>query len=205
MYIAFFIARRHFPKDKQERFCAPLNRPGDTLTVIEWQALNVVALHQANKREEAQIAVVRLLALTESAGAIRVYLDEGEPMRQALQSELYTSSDQQEDKGALSRSYVSRLLAAFEQEEQKRAVPAEDQPVRRDGSAPSTPPLLEPLTAQEQRVLHLLAAGRSTHEIAQTLVVSINTVKTQLKHLYSKLQESSRTQASAVARERQLL
>ncbi len=54
-------------------------------------------------------------------------------------------------------------------------------------------------------MLRLLAAGRSTQQIAANLGVSVNTVKTHLKHLYSKLQVKSRTQASAVARERQLL
>ncbi len=54
-------------------------------------------------------------------------------------------------------------------------------------------------------MLRLLAAGRSTQEIAASLVVSVNTVKTHLKNLYSKLQVNSRTQATAVARKRQLL
>lgn len=65
--------------------------------------------------------------------------------------------------------------------------------------------LLEPLTDQERRVLRLLAAGRSTQEIAQTLVVSPNTVKTHLRNLYGKLQVNSRTQALALARDLQLL
>ncbi len=206
--------------DLLERFRGPLNQPGDTLTAMEWLALHVVTLRQADKREEAQSATARLLALTEPTGAIRVYLDEGEPMKQALQSLLSSSSDQQEDEGALSCSYISRLLAAFEQEEHQRAGQAEDRPDRQDelapllreaataraGEAASSAFLpLKPLTAQEQRVLRQLCAGRSTQEIAASLVVSVNTVKTHLKNLYSKLQVNSRTQATVVAHERQLL
>jgi len=135
-----------------------------------------------------------------------VYLDEGTPMKQALQSLLGTSSSQQEGKDALSLPYVSHLLAAFEQEEHTRTGRAKDRPATaREAATSSALPLLEPLTTQEQRVLRLLAAGRSTQEIAENLVVSVNTVKTHLKHLYSKLQVSNRIQASAVARQRQLL
>ena len=65
--------------------------------------------------------------------------------------------------------------------------------------------LLETLTPQERRVLRLLAAGRSNQEIAHELVISLNTVKTHVKNLYSKLQVSSRLQALAQARDSQLL
>jgi LuxR family maltose regulon positive regulatory protein len=64
---------------------------------------------------------------------------------------------------------------------------------------------VEALTPQEQRVLRLLAAGRSNQEIAQALTVSLNTVKTHVKNLYSKLHVTSRMQASALARDLQLL
>jgi len=37
------------------------------------------------------------------------------------------------------------------------------------------------------------------------LIVSLNTVKTHVKNLYSKLRVKSRTQASALARDLQLL
>jgi LuxR family maltose regulon positive regulatory protein len=56
------------------------------------------------------------------------------------------------------------------------------------------------LSAQERRVLSLLASGRSNPEIAQELVVSVNTVKTQLKQIYRKLGATSRCDASAHAR-----
>jgi LuxR family maltose regulon positive regulatory protein len=54
-------------------------------------------------------------------------------------------------------------------------------------------------------VLRLLAAGRSNQEIAQELVVSLNTVKTHVKNLYSKLQVSSRAQAFVRAHDLRVL
>jgi DNA-binding CsgD family transcriptional regulator len=57
---------------------------------------------------------------------------------------------------------------------------------------------LEPLSRQEQRVLHLLVAELSYPEIARELVVSINTVKTQVNSIYRKLNVHSRREARAV-------
>lgn len=61
--------------------------------------------------------------------------------------------------------------------------------------------LTEPLSAQEERVLRLLATGWSNQEIAHELIISINTVKYHIKHLYQKLGVSNRLQASALARQ----
>lgn len=49
-------------------------------------------------------------------------------------------------------------------------------------------------------MLKLLVAGQSNQEIAQELVVSINTVKDHLKHIYRKLGVNTRLQASEAAR-----
>ena len=57
---------------------------------------------------------------------------------------------------------------------------------------------LEPLSRQEQRVLHLLVAELSYPEIARELVVSINTVKTQINSIYRKLNVHSRREARAM-------
>lgn len=63
---------------------------------------------------------------------------------------------------------------------------------------------LEPLSRQEQRVLRLLVAELSYPEIARELVVSINTVKTQVNSIYRKLNVHSRREARAVAQQLQL-
>ena len=56
---------------------------------------------------------------------------------------------------------------------------------------------LEPmtLTAREQEVLGLLAAGSSNREIAAALFVSLATVKTHLAHIYDKLDARNRNEA----------
>lgn len=60
--------------------------------------------------------------------------------------------------------------------------------------------LIEPLSAQEERVLRLLVAGWSNQDIARELIISVNTVKYHVKHLYQKLGVSNRLQASEAAR-----
>lgn len=61
-------------------------------------------------------------------------------------------------------------------------------------------PVTEALSPKERKVLELLAKGLSNREIGESLFVSENTVKTHLKHLYTKLRVSSRSQAIVQAR-----
>ena len=65
--------------------------------------------------------------------------------------------------------------------------------------------LVEQLTDREYAVLRLLPTRLSNAEIAQELGVSLNTVKTHLKHIYRKLEASHRSGAIAVAEELHLL
>jgi DNA-binding NarL/FixJ family response regulator len=66
----------------------------------------------------------------------------------------------------------------------------------REIQAPESP---ETLTPRETEVLHLLAQGKSNHEIGSTLVIALKTVKTHVGNILSKLGVSSRTQAALYA------
>jgi len=57
------------------------------------------------------------------------------------------------------------------------------------------------VSEREREVLELLAAGRSNKEIARTLDVSPNTIKTHVARLFEKLEVKRRTQAIQRARE----
>lgn len=57
----------------------------------------------------------------------------------------------------------------------------------------------EALTEREIDVLRLVAQGASNPRIAEVLCISINTVKSHLKNILSKLQLENRTQAAAYA------
>jgi ATP/maltotriose-dependent transcriptional regulator MalT len=200
-----------------ERFREHLDQPADVEKTLEWMTLYVVALHHAGKSAQMVPIATRLLTMTEPEGWTRLYLDAGEPMQQALEA-LLAANDTgdldtpQEDGNSrndvfFSRPCVSRLLAAFEQEKRIRTLRAtvqqEIQPeqetatVQRQG--------IEPLSRQELRVLRLLISGQTYAEMAETLIVSTNTIKTQVSSIYRKLGVSRRAEAISATQRLQIL
>jgi len=65
---------------------------------------------------------------------------------------------------------------------------------------PSEPALVEPLTVREHEVLRNMAALLSTEEIARTMFVSVNTVKTHVRAVLRKLAVNRRNDAIRRAR-----
>src|SRR5207253_9997754 len=100
-----------------DRFSGGLDRPANIMITLTYLAQYLVALHHAGQNEQAHEVAARLFALTEPEGYLRVYLDEGEPMRQALEALLPPHSHQHE-LASSTTAYISQLLAAFEQEQQ---------------------------------------------------------------------------------------
>ncbi|MEE4276352.1 MAG: LuxR C-terminal-related transcriptional regulator, partial [Thermoleophilia bacterium] len=62
--------------------------------------------------------------------------------------------------------------------------------------------MTQPLTAAEQRVLNLLPTRLTANQMATRLFVTTNTVKTHMRHLYAKLDVTTRD--AAVERSREL-
>jgi DNA-binding NarL/FixJ family response regulator len=59
---------------------------------------------------------------------------------------------------------------------------------------------LKSLTSRELEVLHLIAGGKSNEEIAHELVISVQTVKTHVHNIFTKLDVTKRVQAALFAR-----
>jgi LuxR family transcriptional regulator, maltose regulon positive regulatory protein len=153
----------------------------------------------ARKGEEAQ-AHERLdgaLAQATAEGFIGIFADLGAPMAALLAQNLTRRSSTDP-----LRPYLMRVLHASAPDQSEQAPPTvTERSMQRavgDGS-------LEALTERELEVLRLFAAGMTSSEIAEHFVVSINTVKTQLKSIYSKLDAHSRAEAIAKARALHLL
>lgn len=71
--------------------------------------------------------------------------------------------------------------------------------VDRPPAAATQAPELENLTTREIEILRLIGRGLSNTEIAETLVISMATVKTHVRHLLQKLDLRDRVQAVVLA------
>jgi LuxR family maltose regulon positive regulatory protein len=164
---------------------------GRTLTVIETWILEALALHEMGDNTAALDALRQALRLAEPEGYIRTFVDVGEPLRTLLVEGATQLADEAE---ALTR-YVAKLLAATGSPAPQTSAPPANQP------SPAAAEV-EPLSNREVEVLRLLAAGCSNQEIADALVISVNTVKAHINRLYAKL--DAHTRLEAVERARQL-
>ncbi|MFL5655368.1 MAG: LuxR C-terminal-related transcriptional regulator [Ktedonobacteraceae bacterium] len=174
-----------------ERWQVEAHAQGRIRSELEIQVLTALAHFTHKNLPQARQTLREALAIAQTEGYQRLFLDEGETLATLLRAVLL---DMREEPLV---SYVRSLLLAFAQQQ------AEQQ---HDTSPHTTPALLfEPLSPQEQRVLRLLAAGRSNPEIAEALVVSVNTVKTQVQSIYRKLNVNNRWEAREAARHLKLL
>jgi ATP/maltotriose-dependent transcriptional regulator MalT len=134
-------------------------------------------LSQAQGHIEPAIAALgRALALAESEGYIRTFLDRGG-------EELIPLLRHAAARG-LHPLYVHKLLTAFSRTERRE-------------TAHSAALLSE----REMHVLQGIAAGKSNQALAVEFVVAISTIKTHLNNIYTKLSVHTRTQAIARGRE----
>jgi LuxR family maltose regulon positive regulatory protein len=147
------------------------------LRVLEIQLLIALA-YAADKQEyRAKQRLHEVLSQARNEGFMRLFLNEGEPLAALLRSLLPSLTEKP------LRTYAETILRAI------------TNPEHATNASP-----FEPLSSQELRVLSLLAAGNSNPQIAEALVVSVNTVKGHVKNIYRKLNVSNRVQAGEVAR-----
>lgn len=164
-------------------------RVGAELEMINLKAL---AYFQLNNLLQAKQTLIEALTRAQPEGYHRLFLNEGEVMARLLQAVL---PELQEEALAI---YGQGLLNAFISDRQPGPLPPTSKV--EDILHSSPPNLIEPLSSQEERVLRLLVAGLSNPEIARELIVSINTVKTQVKSIYRKLNVHNRAEARAAVR-----
>jgi LuxR family transcriptional regulator, maltose regulon positive regulatory protein len=171
---------------------------GRTGSAIEVRVVQALAFDAASKPGCALDALEDALALAAPEGYVAVFADEGAPMTDLLRR--LVSSAQRGSRPAVGEEVVAsaiRLLTAALRPRDELTSPAS----RISGA----PVLIEPLTEREAEVLLLLAGGLANREIADRLVVTIDTVKKHLTHIFAKLDATSRTQAIARARDLHLL
>lgn len=150
--------------------------PTDPAAVVEAWAIRAIALDVQHDEDAAADAMERALDLAEPRGYRRPLLDGG--LRSALLLRRLVR------RGTAHRALVEELLATIE------------------GAAPTTNgrevaplALSEPLSERELVILRYMPTSMPYAEVASELFVSVNTVKTHVRHVYRKLDVDSRRDA----------
>jgi LuxR family transcriptional regulator, maltose regulon positive regulatory protein len=174
---------------------------GRLSSVTEILALRALALQAQHELSEALAALEQSLLLAQSEGYVRIFVDEGAPMKTLLSELLKVRRKGARDsRQRASLGYARRLLAVFESPHMST------DPAAPSGSAAGQDqPLLDPPTAREQEVLALIAEGLSNREIAARLFIEVGTVKGYVHGLLRKLEVDNRTKAVVRARELHLI
>jgi LuxR family maltose regulon positive regulatory protein len=171
---------------------------------IKIHLLQALAHHALGDVGQARSALIHALRLAQPEGYVRVFLDEGEPMRLLIvDCGLRIAQSNLGDERRRLSHYIEQLVAAFPPPAQNQDAPSIRNAQRAPESAIRT--LLEPLTERELEILRLVNSGLANNEIADKIVVTVGTVKKHINHLFDKLGVASRTQALARARELKLL
>jgi LuxR family maltose regulon positive regulatory protein len=146
-------------------------------SVLKIDILRAAALYQLGEQSEALASLQAAIALAEPEGYLRPFADQAPWISHLLLT-------LQRSRNARIRAYVPTVLEACGMEPTSgsaaHAVPVDDE---------------EYLTPREAEILRLLAQGYTNQQIAESTFVSLNTVKTHIKHVYAKLGVNDRTQA----------
>ncbi len=159
--------------DKLEEFLRANHRK---FLLIGLLALKALCLHAQGRSHRASEALTEALTLAERNGAIRNFIDLGEPMADLISG----IRDQSIDAGLI--VFCEQILAGF-----RTSIPVSHDLEQAE--------MVESLTERELQTLRLLATELDTSEIAEQLVVTVSTVRTHAKSIYSKLDAHSRFEA----------
>jgi LuxR family transcriptional regulator, maltose regulon positive regulatory protein len=163
--------------------------------VIRMLALQAKTLALLGDRAQALTTLERGLTLAAPLGYVRTFVDQGQAMQVLfLEFRFWLARRAPASLGAPLLAYVAGVLAAFPNDEASRV----EWPIQPAQS--SAQPSSDLLSSREIEVLHLVGAGASNQEIAEQLIISLNTVKRHIHNVFNKLGVDSRTQAVAQAR-----
>ncbi|MET9634502.1 LuxR C-terminal-related transcriptional regulator [Lentzea sp. NPDC006480] len=140
-------------------------------TVVDGWLLEAALVDRTGDQRRAHEAVTRALAAAQPVGALRPFLNAGKPIRDLLA------------RGAGRFGKLESFATTT-----MTALPA------------ASTAVVDVLTGRERDLLLELPSMRTTEEIADSLFVSVNTVKTHLRGIYRKLGVNQRRDAVLAAR-----
>jgi LuxR family maltose regulon positive regulatory protein len=168
-------------------------------SLVEISALQAL-VHQAEGDDEQALAMLArsFTQAPEPGCRVRLYLDEGAPMLGLLER-LAGGHDPASVEAA-------RVLAVVARGEPGRAREREPEPGERTGEGEGPEQVAGTvLSRRELQVLRLLDSELTGPEIARELYVTVNTLRTHTKRIFTKLDVTTRAAAVRRARERGLL
>jgi LuxR family maltose regulon positive regulatory protein len=172
-----------------DRMQAAATHAGRVGSVLEIRVLQALAHHAHGDLPQALAVLDRSFAESpEPDSYVRLYLDEGAPMRALLDQA--AGAGHTEDRRTV-RVRARRLL-------DRTTTSAEA------AAEPQQPPA-DPLSHRELQVLRLLDSELTGPEIARELYVTVNTLRTHTKRIFTKLDVTTRAAAVRRAHERGLL
>jgi LuxR family maltose regulon positive regulatory protein len=177
-----------------ERLLKAAEAQGRTGSVIEILVAQALAHQVQGNPSLALVSLERALFLAQPEGYVRIFVDEGKPMRLLILDFRSRIEKQSSGQGHPLLVYVEKILSAFERAVEKQST-----------THPKKPDLIEPLSERELEVLRLVAQGLTNNEISQRLVLALSTVKGHNLRIFGKLQAQNRSEAVARARELGLL
>jgi LuxR family maltose regulon positive regulatory protein len=182
-----------------DRLLAAATAGGRVGTMIELEVLRAIAHQRSGEAATALDALARAVELAEADGWVRVFVDAGRTLRDLLPALVLRQPE-----SAFTRELLAAVTAAGTVLELSGA---------RHSDAVETPvpaprpraELIDPLSDRELDVLRLLGSDLDGPAIARELVVSLNTVRTHTKHIYTKLGVNNRRAAISKAHQLDLL
>ena len=177
------LARSQSALQLLDRLEAVAESQGRVGFLIEIRALRALALQASGDEEGSPVVPADALLLASTDGYVRVFADEGPPMAVLLQGPIGAQRPgRTSDASGPAQEHLNRIIPALG-------------PERQEAPAAATSGLIEPLTARELEVLGLIATGKSNRNIADELVVTLETVKKHASHIFAKLGAANRTEA----------
>jgi LuxR family maltose regulon positive regulatory protein len=163
-----------------DQLIADAYQEGRTGTIIQALLLRAQMLPGSKSLQDA----LQTVELAKPEGYIRIFVDEGPRVAQLLKQIAHVTPH---------RNYVRTLLDAFGDLSPDVEV------------SPPAHGLIEALTDRELEVLRLMSKGLKYEEIAEALVITLNTVRFHVKQIYRKMNVNNRTGAIEIARQLDLL
>ncbi len=156
--------------------------------IIETGTLQALALAAIGRGRPPSAFWRHAHVLGQPEGYVRVFADEGEPMR-ALLGRLASGQRLTRRRPRHPGRPIWPDPAGLRPEVGRIASRATAVPSLR--GLRGLPGLPDPLTSREREVLGLLAQGRANRDIAAELVVTLDTVKRHVSHILAKLARST--------------